>query len=49
MQQIYKFKDMDEVIARANNTKYGLAAAVLTSDFNTATKVANAMEAGTVW
>lgn len=44
-----KFKDEDEVIALANDTVYGLAAAVHTKDLNTAIRVSNALNAGTVW
>jgi len=46
---IFKFKTLEEVIERANNTSYGLAAAVHTTNHNTAIKVSNALEAGTVW
>ena len=44
-----KFSSMEEVIQRANNTKYGLAAGVLTQDLFTAHKMAKELEAGTVW
>jgi len=46
---IIPFKDMDEVIARANHTTYGLAAGVWTRDIKKAHAVANSMRAGTVW
>jgi aldehyde dehydrogenase (NAD+) len=46
---ILKFKTVEEVIQRANDTPYGLAAAVHTTNHNTAIKVSNALEAGTVW
>jgi aldehyde dehydrogenase (NAD+) len=46
---IAKFKDAEEVIALGNDTSYGLAAAVHTKDLNTAIKVSNALQAGTVW
>jgi len=49
VQQIIKFKDVDEVIERANKTCYGLAAAVQTNDLNKALKVSNSLRAGTVW
>jgi len=49
VQSILKFKTLDEVIERANNTNYGLAAAVLTNNINTAITFANAVEAGSVW
>lgn len=46
---ITKFKDMSEVIKRANATNYGLAAAVWTQDINKAHSIADAVRAGTVW
>jgi len=46
---IIKFKDMDEVIERANTTMYGLAAAVWTKDITKAHAIANNVRAGTVW
>ena len=49
VQSIIKFKDMDDVIERANNTTYGLAAGVLTKDINRAMMMAQALEAGSVW
>ncbi|XP_056135223.1 retinal dehydrogenase 2 [Lampris incognitus] len=49
VQQIMKFKTIEEVIERANNTDYGLVAAVFTNDFNKAITISTAMQAGTVW
>ncbi|KAK6475158.1 retinal dehydrogenase 2-like [Huso huso] len=49
VQQILKFKTMDEAIERANSTEYGLVAAVFTRDINKAMTVSAAMHAGTVW
>lgn len=49
VQLIFKFKDTDEVIDIANDTQYGLAAAVFTKDLDTAIKVSNSLQAGTVW
>jgi len=46
---ISKFKTVDEVIKAGNNTTYGLAAALHTSNLNTAIEVSNALKAGTVW
>jgi aldehyde dehydrogenase (NAD+) len=46
---IQKFKDEDEVIRLANSTNYGLAAAVHSTNINTAIRVSNALKAGTVW
>jgi retinal dehydrogenase len=49
VQQIIKFKTLEEVIPRANDTRYGLAAAVFTKDIDKAITVSNALQAGTVW
>jgi acyl-CoA reductase-like NAD-dependent aldehyde dehydrogenase len=49
VQQIIRFKTIDEVIPRANATSYGLAAGVFTKDLNKALTVANSVRAGTVW
>jgi len=49
VQQIIKFKTMDEVIPRANDTNYGLAAAVFTKNIDTAITMSNSLQAGTVW
>lgn len=49
VQQIIKFKTLDEVIKRANDTKYGLAAGVLTNNLNSAMKFIDNVNAGSVW
>lgn len=46
---IAKFKDEEEVIQMGNDSNYGLAAAVHTRDLNTAIRVSNEIQAGTVW
>ena len=46
---VLKFKDIDEVVERANKTMYGLAAAVWTKDVTKALRMANRLRAGTVW
>jgi len=43
------FADLDEAIAKANDTSYGLAAAVWTRDIKKAHHVARKLQAGTVW
>uniref|UniRef100_A0A9J8DHA0 aldehyde dehydrogenase (NAD(+)) n=1 Tax=Cyprinus carpio carpio TaxID=630221 RepID=A0A9J8DHA0_CYPCA len=47
--QILKFKSLDEVIERANDSKYGLAAAVFTQNIDKAHYISNGLRAGTVW
>ena len=47
--QVLKFKDVDEVVERANTTDYGLAAAVWTRDIKKAHTIAERIRAGTVW
>ncbi|KAM7330010.1 hypothetical protein ACRRTK_011623 [Alexandromys fortis] len=49
VQQIMKFKSIDDVIKRANNTSYGLAAGVFTKDLDKALTVSSALQAGLVW
>jgi aldehyde dehydrogenase (NAD+) len=44
-----EFADVDEAIARANDSSYGLAAAVWTRDIKKAHHVAKRLQAGTVW
>jgi len=44
-----EFTDVDDAIARANDSMYGLAAAVWTRDIKKAHYVASKLQAGTVW
>ena len=46
---IIRFKNLDEVIDRANRTVYGLAAGVSTRDIGKALAIANNVRSGTVW
>jgi aldehyde dehydrogenase (NAD+) len=46
---IMKFREIDEVMYRANNTTYGLAAAVWTRSIDKAHAIANNVKAGTIW
>ena len=43
------FTDPEEIIPRANNSEYGLAAAVWTRDIGKAHRMAEQLRAGTVW
>lgn len=46
---LLSFSDEEEVLKRANNTEFGLAGGVFTSDTQRAHRVAAAIEAGIVW
>ncbi|MCG7526325.1 aldehyde dehydrogenase [Streptomyces sp. OfavH-34-F] len=46
---VLPFDDVDEAVALANATDYGLAAGLWTSDLATAHRVSRALRAGTVW
>jgi aldehyde dehydrogenase (NAD+) len=46
---VIPFKNLDEVISRANRTIYGLAAGVWTRDIKKVHAIANGVRAGTVW
>lgn len=46
---LMKFKTIKEAIERANNTRYGLAAGIVTKDLNIANRVLRSVRAGTVW
>lgn len=49
VQQLLKFKTIDEAIARANDTKYGLGAGVFTKNIETALYVTSRLNAGQVF
>ncbi|ABN64318.1 Aldehyde dehydrogenase [Scheffersomyces stipitis CBS 6054] len=46
---ITKFKTVEEVIALANDSEYGLAAGVHTTNLSTAISVSNKINSGTIW
>jgi aldehyde dehydrogenase (NAD+) len=46
---ILKFKNIDEVIQRANNSNYGLGAGIVTRSVENALKLSNGIRAGTVY
>jgi aldehyde dehydrogenase (NAD+) len=46
---VIRFTDEDEAVAIANDSEFGLAAGVWTTDFARAHRVARRLEAGTVW
>jgi gamma-glutamyl-gamma-aminobutyraldehyde dehydrogenase len=46
---VLDFDDEDEVIARANDTPFGLAAGLWTRDISLAHKAAREIKAGLVW
>lgn len=46
---VLTFKDEDEVVARANDTNYGLASGIFTSHLKRAHRVAKQLQAGVCW
>ncbi|CAH1113016.1 unnamed protein product [Psylliodes chrysocephalus] len=49
VQQIFSFKNLDELIERANDTNYGLASAVFSNDIHKVNYITQGLRAGTVW
>jgi acyl-CoA reductase-like NAD-dependent aldehyde dehydrogenase len=49
VRSLLRFSDVDDAIARANDSPYGLGASVWSSDLARAQTVAQRLEAGTVW
>ncbi|WP_338752713.1 aldehyde dehydrogenase family protein [Bacillus sp. FJAT-52991] len=43
------FDDIDDLVAKANNSHYGLAAGIWTQDLKKAHSIAHKLQAGTVW
>jgi acyl-CoA reductase-like NAD-dependent aldehyde dehydrogenase len=46
---VLPFDDLDDVVRLANDTEYGLAAAIWTRDISRALRAAKAVRAGVVW
>jgi betaine-aldehyde dehydrogenase len=46
---VFRFDDVEEAAEIANNSQFGLAAAVWTQDINKALRLARTLKAGTVW
>jgi len=46
---VFKVKDLDEGIVRANQSRYGLGSSVWTKDLAKARKAADRLQAGNVW
>lgn len=46
---VIKWEDEEDVIRQANDTLYGLAAAVFSKDIDRALNTVNKLKAGTVW
>lgn len=46
---VFKFKDIEEGLRRANATTYGLAAGIYSNDINKVLTLAHSLDAGSVW
>lgn len=46
---VMKFKTIDEAIRRGNDTKYGLAAGIMTKSLDVANTVSRSLRAGVIW
>ena len=46
---VMKFKTIEEVLERANNSRFGLASGVVTSSLDTSILISNGLEAGMVY
>ena len=49
LMSVLSFDDEDDAVERANRTHFGLSGAVFTGDFARAHRVANRLQAGSVW
>ena len=47
--QVFKVKDLEEAIERANDTNYGLASGIVTKDVNNILMFSQGVRAGSVW
>ena len=46
---VLKYRNVDDAVRRANNSRYGLGASIWTKDAEQGAKVATQIDAGTVW
>jgi aldehyde dehydrogenase (NAD+) len=46
---VLRFKEEDEVVAMANDTKYGLASGIFTRDIGRALRIQKRIRSGIVW
>ncbi|KAG6531568.1 hypothetical protein ZIOFF_005382 [Zingiber officinale] len=46
---LMKFKTIEEAIQKANNTKYGLAAGIVTKNLDIANRMSRSVRAGNIW
>lgn len=49
MQSVLKFKDIDEVVHRANNSEYGLGAGIVTDNIEESHYLTRKLRAGTIY
>lgn len=49
VQSILKFQTLEEIIARANDSDYGLASGIISNDVNVINTLSRSLRAGTVW
>lgn len=47
--QYFIYRTIEDAIKQANDTRYGLAAGIVTKDINIANTVSRSIRAGTVW
>jgi len=46
---VIRYRDVDDAVARANNTRYGLGGSVWTNDLKRGAEIAARLEVGTAW